>query len=320
MFSEFFTKEVVMRALLAACLLLVVAVPSFGLLSREWRFIERDGTVWLQRGVAVFDEFQKGDNPPVASMCQDVPRLDYSLASDIPLKEDESVLNKLYTRIGRWSVRTLHIWGYDNIETDDCKFILGWGTAFVIGLYGDKLIWATVEHNVDTRKYWDKTVATQWFIRDDEGGWRELFLVGCSKDRFCILLSNNLPLLPINLFDDDYITNDIKVLDKTYVYGCSLVPERIKYLVHYKLHFFCLGNEGYVNSPHSIKYRGGGDFLVSNSAMPGFSGSPVLMYQDRWLLLGVVNAGVEGVFTAVHFLDPKILQKVKDWLAKNPMR
>jgi hypothetical protein len=299
-------------------LLLLVGLVSLGYQPREWQMVGRIGTLWLQRGeiVNTIGSFGNNDNPPVYGACEDgVPKLEYSLQKKFSLGEErEDPMYRLYSRVGFWSVRPLHIWGYDNIEADDCKFVLGWGTAFVIALVKDKLIWATVEHNVNTRDYFNRTVATNWFIREGNN-WIELLPIGCKKGKYCLLMSNNtIPLLPINLFDDDYITNRLEVLETTYLYGCTITSERIRFLVHYRLHFFCLGNQGYVASFYTIPYKIGGDVLVSNPATAGFSGSPVLVWRDRWELVGVVNSGVEGVFTAVQFIDEDIIRKVKEWL------
>ena len=299
------------------CLLLAVGVSSLGFQPREWQFVEKAGTVWVKRGSVVngadFQDFQ-ADNPPVSGACEKgVPKVEYSQTERFSLGEErEDLMYRLYSRVGKWSVRTLHIWGYDDIEIDDCKFVIGFGTAFIVALVGDKLVWLTVEHNVKTRKYWERTVATQWFVREDNK-WHELLLLGCKEGKYCVLISSALPLLPINLFDDDYITNEVRVLERTYLYGCTVVSQRIRFLVHYRLHFFCLGNEGYVISPHSIPFSRGGDLIISNPATGGFSGSPVLVWRDGWKLVGTVNSGVEGVFTAAQFIDEGIIKEIKAW-------
>lgn len=294
---------------------------------RDWQFTNELGTIWLKKPQdipLVNSRLDNDDAPPLANICETgVPRLEYDEDKSISEGEEGSAMYSLIYRIGGWSVRPLHIWGYEDYETDTCKFVIGWGTAFVIALADNKLIWATVDHNVQTRNYWERTIATNWFIRLDKGVWLELLPLGCKEvegvnhrkyGKYCLLISANVSLLPINLFNDDYITNQVKVLEQTYLYGCSVVPERIVYLLHYKLHHFCLGSYGYVNSPFRLQFKVGGDVLVSNPAMPGFSGSPLLVYrEEEWLLVGVVNSGVEGVFTAVQFIDEGIIPKVKEW-------
>lgn len=292
----------------------------------DWDFIGRRGTVWVKKPaeIPLVDKTEgNSDVPSLSGICQEkVPRLEYLEAKSIPEGEKVYPMYSLIYRIGKWSVRPLHIWGYEDVWHDECKFILGWGTAFVLALIEDKIIWVTVDHNVQTDNYWERTVATNWFVRTDDGQWQELLPIGCKEmvgayhqkyGKYCLLISASMPLMPVR-FDDDYIVNDIKALENTYLYGCSVMPERVVRWQYYRIHHFCLGNWGYVNSPFSLPLKIGGDILVSNPAMPGFSGSPLLVYrEEEWLLVGVVNSGLEGVFTAVQFLDEGIIPKIKEW-------
>jgi hypothetical protein len=298
----------VLATLLVVVSPLVLGTAKFG---AQYDFVEKDGTVWLERQSVLFD------TPPVGDTCDDTPRIDHIQATKLDLDEDkDNVMIELF-RKGQWAVRPLHVWGiYTEIG---CKEPIGWGTAFLIGYYKNTSIWLTVEHNVDTAKYFQsifgRVVATDWFIQDNAGSFRELRPIGCKPGKFCVLISGYISgTSPLGL-DDDIISNDIKVLTETYLYGCSVQAETVKRYEHYRLYHFCLGNAGYVNSRESIPIRVGGDFLVSNPAMPGFSGTPVLIHKDdRFLIVGTVNAGVEGVFTAVNFVAEDTLRKVKDWL------
>jgi hypothetical protein len=297
----------------------VTALAALGIIHDDlvaWEFRDRLGTIWLQRLQA----------PPLAGdeLCEDVPRIDYERVSWLPLPEGQTSseeampLEELF-RVGERSVRPLHIWG---VYTDiGCKEPLGWGTAALVGIYKGAYIWQTVEHNVKTSKYFSgifgREVATNWFVQDADGNFRELFLVGCKDDKFCILVSSYISgAFPFTL-ETDRITNDVQLFEKTYLYGCSLTAKAVRRYEHYKVMFFCLGNVGQVHSRDRIEALDGGDVLVSNPAMPGFSGSPVFVFRDgKPHLVGTVNAGVEGVFTAVNFVAPDAVEKVQAWLAQ----
>jgi hypothetical protein len=307
------------RAILLALFICSLGSIAFAMVpATRWELTERLGSVWLMR---------QGGPVPIGEteLCQDIPRLDYVQETALPIPERDPQADAVTQglqetlRKGAWSVRPIHIWG---IWSDiGCKEPLGWGTAFLIGLYKSTYIWATVEHNVKTSKYFEsifgREIATNWFIRDDAGNFKELFLVGCKAGKYCILTSSYISQTsPISL-DDDVITNSFEALEMTYVYGCSLVGETIKRYEHYKIRFFCLANAGYINSREKLDYLAGGDVLVSNPAMPGFSGAPVFAFRDgRLLVLGTVNAGVSGVFTAVNLLNEDTVSKVKAWLAE----
>lgn len=277
-------------------------------------FSEQLGTVWLFR--------TEGQIPPIADQerCNDTPRIDYVTTQFAELPEAQTgptKLQQVFER-GQWAVRPLHIWGiYTEIG---CKEPLGWGTAILVGLHKSTYIWITVEHNVKTAKYFGSSifghvVATNWYIQDQDGNFHELFLVGCKEPSFCVLVSSAFGnAFPLSL-EEDFITNDVRPFDTTYVYGCSVVPEAVRKYQHYRLHHFCIGNEGFVNSLHSIGTLVGGEILISNPAMPGMSGSPVFAFtDDKLLLVGVVNAGVSGVFTAARLIAPDAITKTKEWL------
>ncbi len=211
----------------------------------------------------------------------------------------------------------MHVWGYYDLEHYNCKDPLGWGTVFVIGIYKELSIWLTVEHNVETKKYFGyQQVATNWFIKDTQGNWRELIKIGCYQDRYCLLISTwagSLPLLGLD--NQDQITNEVRVFEDFYSYGCTVLAERVIRYAHYKLHFLCFGDEGRVISEYSINSILGGDVLVSNRAMPGFSGSPGMVIKNGQIyLVGIVNSGIEGIFTAIRFVKPGLVDSVIQWL------
>ncbi len=312
-------RRALLMAILAVSALIFTASGTSALRdAQSWEFTEMLGSVWLVR---------QGNTVPIPDqeICNDVPRLDYEQETFLPIPdpdpEADEPIKALHevVRKGAWSIRPIHIWGvYSDVG---CKEPLGWGTAFLIGLYKGTYIWATVEHNVKTAKYFSgifgRAVATNWFVRDDEGNMRELFPIGCKDGKYCLLMSSFIwQTSPISL-DDDIVTNDVNVLEMTYLYGCSLTSEAVKRYEHYRLRFFCLVNAGYVNSREKLDYLAGGDVFISNPAMPGFSGSPVFVFREgRLLVVGTVNAGVSGVFTAVNLLDEDVVRKVKEWLAQ----
>ncbi len=285
-----------------------------------WQFSEMLGSVWMQRTTEPGVPVSSGE------LCADTPRIDF-VTTQLATQDgpsggsDELDTMELLFRLGKWSVRPLHVWGvYAEIG---CKEPLGWGTAFLVGLYKRHYIWITVEHNVLTQKYFSSSfghvVATNWFIQDEDGAFKELFLVGCKDGKFCVLQSSYIHgTLPISL-DTDYISNDIQQLERTYVYGCSVISEAVRRYVHYRLHHFCLGTDGYVNSPNALNTLVGGDVLVSNPTMPGFSGAPLLTWREdehgRFILVGTVNSGVEGVVTAANFVSEDAIVRVQEWLS-----
>lgn len=306
------------RILLIACVLCVfgIGVSASLVPPHTFAFTEQLGTVWL---------FRDGEQvPPLTDQerCDDTPRIDYVTTQFAALPEAQTgsaemqQLQQVFEK-GRWAVRPLHIWGiYTEIG---CKEPLGWGTITLAGMYKSLYIWVTIEHNVLTSKYFSgvfgRVVATNWYVQDQDGNFHELFLVGCEEPSACVLISSAFgDTFPVSL-EEDYITNDVSPLDTTYVYGCSVVGETVKRYVHYRLHHFCIGNVGFVNSAQRIDTLVGGDALISNPAMPGMSGSPVFTYRDgRLMLVGAVNSGIEGVFTAIRFIRPDAVQKVKGWL------
>lgn len=313
-------KRVLVVSVAVAFLVLSVgATPYRGYDHAGWEFVERLGTVWLQRG----------DPIPLAEgeLCDDIPQLEYitSEAVDLPQPQTGSseVEQGLYETFlkGKWSVRVLHIWGvYSDIG---CKEPLGWGTAFLIDQFLDTSIWVTVEHNVLTGKYFQtifgREIATNWYIKDEDGHFRELFPVGCKDGKYCVLLSRYVHgTSPIALGEgEERIINDVHVLEPVYLYGCSLIVEAVQRYEHYKLMFFCLGASGIVNSRNSLDTLAGGDLLVSAPAMPGFSGSPLFVYREGKLwVVGTVNSGVEGVFTAVNLVRPGTVSKTVEWLRR----
>lgn len=157
-------------------------------------------------------------------------------------------------------------------------------------------------------------MATEWLIQDESGAFHNLHPVGCREGKFCVLVSSYIWMTSPLSLDDDYITNDVRLLDEAYIYGCSLVGERVK-PGHYKLHFVCMLTQGIFHSPSAIGALVGGDVLVSAPAMPGFSGAPLLTYRDgRLMVVGTVNSGVEGVFTAANFVAPEAIGVTQEWL------
>lgn len=290
-------------------------------------FEERLGSVWLVRQREGAISQTQYPNVPLSpqEMCDDIPRLDYIHTRPFDLPADAQTSSSEFDtalqtvlRKGSYAVRPLHIWGvYSDIG---CKEPLGWGTAFLIGYFKNTSIWATVEHNVITAKYFDsifgREIATNWFIQDDNGTFRELSLVGCREDKFCILTSSYIWMTSPLTLDDDSITNEIRLGEDAFIYGCSVVGERVKRYIHYKVHFFCIATTGKFTSRYALDTIVGGDVLVTAAAMPGFSGSPLLVMRDGTLfIVGTVNAGVEGVFTAVNFLLPQTISKTKEYLA-----
>ena len=301
-----------MRKLILFAIVVAAYVGSASQFLSRWEFVENLSLVRLERL----------SQPPLSSdnICRDLPRIDYVREPklELPEENDKSPLAEVI-REGYWAVRPIHVWGvYSEIG---CKEPLGWGTAFLLGMYKDKMLWVTVEHNIVTSKYFQsafgRVIATNWFVQDDDGTFKELFPIACKDGKFCVLISSYVAgTFPISL-DDDIVKTDAKILEKTYLFGCSLVPETIRRYRHYRVWFFCLANEGYVNSREAIDTLIGGDVLISNPAMPGFSGSPVFIVRDDTLkVLGTVNAGVEGVFTAINLLEEDTVSKVIDWLRR----
>jgi hypothetical protein len=273
-----------------------------------WHFVSDGGVTWVQPVVSA--------QLTSAECKQYIPTVDYSYDPiyNWPnvVQTGSEKLAYIYHR-AESMVRPLLIFGHARAIPECEAYPIGWATAWAVAYSPYGIYWATADHAVNTLRYYPDAQADDWYIRATNGENVRAILKGCKKDKYCILETPAMYVVPFSSLNLAYITNEAQLFDQIFAFGCSGTAKVVA-PGHFKVLFFCFGNQGFVNSRYAAgEDRNSGDLLISNPIMEGMSGGPVFIWPtgvSKPMIIGIINARADTV-GFVDTVDPDTALKLQ---------